>query len=204
MALGTTAVLSPSSFPCRPALPGMGPCGAPHGQAVPPTVSPTQALSPWAGCAPTGRLCPHSALQPIQVPTLHPIWHPPTWLCPPWYLQPGHAPMTALPAVPPVAPPPRPCPLVWCPPSSAHLKGLPSEVGGAELALDPALGAAVLDVLGQVAAAQLGAAPVGAGDDVEATGAEMSLGGTERVRGGGMGCSLGPPPPSCWTLPGGA
>lgn len=42
----------------------------------------------------------------------------------------------------------------------------------------------MLDVLGQVAAAQLGAAPVGAGDDVEAAGAKMGLGSAGTVRGG--------------------
>lgn len=73
----------------------------------------------------------------------------------------------------PMAPWPAVLPTVF--PLPTYLEGLPSEVAGAELALDPALGAAVLDVLGEVTAAQFGAAPVGAGDHIEATGAEMGL-----------------------------
>lgn len=61
-------------------------------------------------------------------------------------------------------------------PSGTHLEGLPGEIPGTELALDAPFRAAVLQVLGQIAAAQLGAAAVGAGDDVEAAGAQVGLG----------------------------
>lgn len=64
-----------------------------------------------------------------------------------------------------------------------HLVGFARELAAAELALDLALGAVVLQVVGQVAARQLDGAAVGAGDDVEGAGGEVALeegGQTER------------------------
>lgn len=104
-------------------------------------------------------------VSPIRVPHGHPA-PPETLLPPPCHLR-------------------VPLPARRVPHPGAHLEGLPGEVGGAEFALDPALGAAVLHVLGQVAAAQLGAAAVGAGDNVEGAGAEVDLGAQGRSEGGG-------------------
>lgn len=204
VALGTTAA-SPSGCPHWAAQPGMGPCGDP-------IVSPSLALSPQAGCActvsSTQALSPWPGYGPHG--SLHPIWSPSWPHCtpnctPPTWLYPNGAsmsPTTPLPAVSPIVSPPQPCPRHGSPHPTAHLEGLPGEVAGAELALDPALGAAVLDVLGQVPAAQLGAAAVGAGDDVEAAGAKMGLGGAGMVRGCLRGAASAPT--SCRTLPGGA
>lgn len=58
---------------------------------------------------------------------------------------------------------------------SAYLVGLPCELAAAELALDLAFGAVVLQVLGQVAARQLDGTAVGAGDHVEGAGGEVAL-----------------------------
>lgn len=93
-------------------------------------------------------------------------------------------------ARPPVPVPPRA--------RSAHLVGLAGEVAAAELAAQPALGAVVLQVGRQVAALQLQAAAVGAGDHVEAAGVEMGLGGAwtgirARARQRGRGMAQHPP-----------
>lgn len=56
-----------------------------------------------------------------------------------------------------------------------YLVGFARELAAAELALDLALGAVVLQVVGQVAARQLDGAAVGAGDDVEGAGGEVAL-----------------------------
>lgn len=89
---------------------------------------------------------------------------------------------------PPGAPPP--------PRGPTHLEGLPAEVAAAELALEPPLGAVVLQVRRQVAAAQLGGAAVGAGHHVEAAGIQVALvGGVELapagVGGWGLSCHPG-------------
>lgn len=77
----------------------------------------------------------------------------------------------------PGAPPP--------PRGPTHLEGLPAEVAAAELALEPPLGAVVLQVRRQVSAAQLGGAAVGAGHHVEAAGIQVALvGGAELVPAG--------------------
>jgi len=55
------------------------------------------------------------------------------------------------------------------------LKGLPTEVAAAELALEAPLGAVVLQVGRQVPAAELGGAAVGAGDDIEAARVQVAL-----------------------------
>lgn len=69
VALGTTAASSPSSCPHQPALPGMGPCCGPHGQAVLPKVS-CQAVLPMVPCqaVPTARLCTLHCPHPQAVP----------------------------------------------------------------------------------------------------------------------------------------
>lgn len=56
-----------------------------------------------------------------------------------------------------------------------YLVGLSCELAAAELALDLAFGAVVLQVLGQVAARQLDGTAVGAGDHVEGAGGEVAL-----------------------------
>lgn len=61
-----------------------------------------------------------------------------------------------------------------------YLEGLAGELAAAELALDLALGAVVLQVLGQVSACQLDTAAVRARDHVECTGREMALWGKAR------------------------
>ena len=74
------------------------------------------------------------------------------------------------------APGPLGAPLFLYPqPSPTHLKGLPTEVTATKLALEAPLGAVVLQVCGQVAAAQLGGAAIGAGDDIEAAGVQVAL-----------------------------
>ena len=73
----------------------------------------------------------------------------------------------------PGAPPP--------PRGPTHLEGLPAEVAAAELALEPPLGAVVLQMRRQVAAAQLGGAAVGAGHHVEAAGTQVALGGGAKL-----------------------
>lgn len=130
---------------------------------------PIQALSPYPGCVPMVSCSLLGFPQILATPPQHPQ-HSHAHTVAPW---------------PAVSPAVSPC--------IAHLKGLPSEVTGTELALDPALGAAVLDVLGEVPAAQFGAAPVGAGDHVEATGAKMGLGDTGMVMGRPWGTTLAPP-----------
>lgn len=60
-----------------------------------------------------------------------------------------------------------------------YLIGLPGELAPAELALDLALGAVVLQVVGQVTARQLDGAAVGAGDHIEGAGGEVTLRETE-------------------------
>lgn len=56
-----------------------------------------------------------------------------------------------------------------------YLIGFTSELASAKLALDLALGAVVLQVVGQVAASQLDRAAIGAGDYVEGAGGEVAL-----------------------------
>lgn len=58
---------------------------------------------------------------------------------------------------------------------SAYLVGLSRELAAAELALDLAFGAVVLQVLGQVTPRQLDSTAVGAGDHVEGAGGEVAL-----------------------------
>lgn len=60
-------------------------------------------------------------------------------------------------------------------PGPTHLKGLPAEVTATELALQSPLGAVMLQVRGQIPAAQLGGAAVGAGDYIEAAGIQVAL-----------------------------
>lgn len=60
-----------------------------------------------------------------------------------------------------------------------YLVGFTGELAATELALDFALGAVVLQVVGQVAARQLDGAAVGAGDHIEGAGGEVSLRGTK-------------------------
>lgn len=55
------------------------------------------------------------------------------------------------------------------------LKGLPAEVTATELALEAPLGAVVLQVCGQIPAAQLGGTAVGAGNHIEAAGIQVAL-----------------------------
>lgn len=57
----------------------------------------------------------------------------------------------------------------------AYLVGLAGELAATELALDLALGAVVLQVVGQVAARQLDGAAIGARDYVEGAGGEVAL-----------------------------
>ena len=57
----------------------------------------------------------------------------------------------------------------------SYLEGLPRELASAELTLDLAFGAVVLQVLRQVTARQLDGTAVGAGDHVEGAGGEMTL-----------------------------
>lgn len=57
----------------------------------------------------------------------------------------------------------------------AYLVGLAGELTATELALDLALGAVMLQVVGQVAARQLDGAAIGARDYVEGTGGEVAL-----------------------------
>lgn len=57
----------------------------------------------------------------------------------------------------------------------AHLVGFAGELAATELALDLALGAVVLQVVGQVAARQLDGAAIGARDHVEGAGGEVAL-----------------------------
>lgn len=145
---------------------------SPHVHVPPKAVLPPYDVSRTV--SPTQAVSPRCS--PLRMPT-HPSYTPttpPAQPCPPWH--PGQ-----------LCPP-------HCPPT-AHLEGLPSEVAGAELALDPALGAAVLDVLGEVTAAQFGAAAVGAGDHIEATDAKMGLEGTGMVMGKPQGRTLPLPPP---------
>lgn len=102
------------------------------------------------------------------------------------------------------APPGRPPPRPQLPPT--HLKGFPCEVGPAEFALEVPLGTVVLQVGGQVAAAQLGPTTVGAGHHVEAAGAQVGLdqrggrrggeGGHSEARGGPAGTPPFPSPPT--------
>lgn len=57
----------------------------------------------------------------------------------------------------------------------AYLVGFAGELAATELALDLALGAVVLQVVGQVAARQLDGAAIGARDYVEGAGGEVAL-----------------------------
>lgn len=59
--------------------------------------------------------------------------------------------------------------------SSVYFVGLAGELAAAKLALDLALGAVVLQVVGQVAARQLDGAAVGTRDHVEGAGGEVAL-----------------------------
>lgn len=61
--------------------------------------------------------------------------------------------------------------MVW----PRYLIGLSCELAPAELALDLALWAVVLQVFGQVSARQLDGAAVGAGDHIEGAGREVAL-----------------------------
>lgn len=61
--------------------------------------------------------------------------------------------------------------------NSVHLVRLAGELAATKLALDLALGAVVLQVVGQVAARQLDGAAVGAGYHVEGAGGEVALSG---------------------------
>lgn len=138
----------------------------------PPSLSPCAVLC-TAGTVPTARLRPQQQDGPICAPT---VPYSPTTSsvatvtprCSPTPRYPPHH--TPFPHIP------HSIPVLTLSPSGAHLEGLPGEVPGTELALDAAFGAAVLQVLGQIAAAQFGAAAVGAGDDVEAAGAQVGLG----------------------------
>lgn len=65
---------------------------------------------------------------------------------------------------------------------AVYLVGLTGELTPAELALDLALGAVMLQVVGQVAACQLDGAAVGAGNHIEGAGGEVSLRETEREK----------------------
>lgn len=64
-----------------------------------------------------------------------------------------------------------------------YLVGFTGELAAAELALDLALGAVVLQVVGQVAARQLDGAAVGAWYYVEGAGGEVALRWQRRQRG---------------------
>lgn len=138
----------------------------------PPSLSPCAVLC-TAGTVPTARLRPQQQDGPICAPT---VPYSPTTSsvatvtprCSPTPRYPPHH--TPFPHIP------HSIPVLTLSPSGAHLEGLPGEVPGTELALDAAFGAAVLQVLGQIAAAQFGAAAIGAGDDVEAAGAQVGLG----------------------------
>lgn len=57
----------------------------------------------------------------------------------------------------------------------AYLVGFAGELAATELTLDLALGAVVLQVVGQVAARQLDGAAIGARDYVEGAGGEVAL-----------------------------
>lgn len=57
----------------------------------------------------------------------------------------------------------------------AYLVGFAGELAATELALDLALGAVMLQVVGQVAARQLDGAAIGARDYVEGAGGEVAL-----------------------------
>lgn len=64
-----------------------------------------------------------------------------------------------------------------------YLIGFTGELAATKLALDLALGAIVLQVVGQVAARQLDGAAVGAGYHIEGAGGEVALRETQRQRG---------------------
>lgn len=181
VALGTEPVwLLPAPSP----RPGCALQGAPHPACPHVPYYAWQAPFPQPGCAPSSRTAPSVPYSPTtsSVATVTPRCSPT-----PRY-PPHHTPFPHI---------PHSIPVLTLSPSGAHLEGLPGEVPGAELALDAAFGAAVLQVLGQIAAAQFGAAAVGAGDDVEAAGTQVGLGegGAQGwsglgVRGDDVGCSL--------------
>lgn len=64
--------------------------------------------------------------------------------------------------------------------SGVYLVRFTGKLTATKLALDFALGAVVLQVVGQVAPCQLHRAAVWAGDDVESTGGEVALKGDRR------------------------
>lgn len=66
---------------------------------------------------------------------------------------------------------------VW----SAYLIGFAGELAATKLTLDLALGAVVLQVVGQVAARQLDWAAIGAGYHIEGAGGEVALRDTQQV-----------------------
>ncbi len=59
--------------------------------------------------------------------------------------------------------------------AGVYLVGFTGELAATELALDLALGAVVLQVVGQVAARQLDGAAIGAGYHIEGAGGEVAL-----------------------------
>lgn len=65
---------------------------------------------------------------------------------------------------------------------AVYLIGFTSELTATKLTLDLALGAVVLQVVGQVAARQLNGAPIGAGYHIEGAGGEVALRETWRHR----------------------
>lgn len=64
-----------------------------------------------------------------------------------------------------------------------YLVGFSGELAATKLALDLALGAVMLQVVGQVAASQLDGAAIGARDNVEGAGGEVALKWIESKRG---------------------
>lgn len=67
--------------------------------------------------------------------------------------------------------------------TGGYLVGFAGELAAAKLALDLALGAVMLQVVGQVAASQLDGAAIGARDYVEGAGGEVALKWIESKRG---------------------